>query len=88
MASRCWLCDREIDDPPRIIGRILAGKKRLAHIECLRYLAEVELSLGPVATLGTAGPVTPREGPFAGPGEGPTPPASPNTATDPGGQNP
>jgi len=45
MASRCWLCDRPIDDPPRIVGRILAGKKRLAHIECVRWIGEIELGL-------------------------------------------
>lgn len=45
--STCWLCDRDIDDPPRVIGRILAGETRLAHIECLRFVGEIELGLRP-----------------------------------------
>lgn len=45
MSTHCWLCDRPIDDPPRIIGRILAGTTRVAHLECWQYLGEIDLSL-------------------------------------------
>lgn len=41
----CWLCDRPIDDPPRIIGRILAGQTRVAHRECWQTLGEHDLDL-------------------------------------------
>jgi len=58
--STCWLCDREIDDPPRIIGRVLAGRKRLAHLECLQFVGEVELEL----RAGETGPgLDPRQDP-------------------------
>lgn len=43
--TACWLCDRPIDDPPRVIGSIIAGDVRVAHLECVRYLGEVELQL-------------------------------------------
>jgi hypothetical protein len=41
----CWLCDRLIDDPPRIIGRIIAGQQRVSHLECWQYLGELDLDL-------------------------------------------
>jgi hypothetical protein len=48
----CWLCDRPIEDPPRIIGRILAGETRVSHLECWQTLGELDLDLKP----GGAGP--------------------------------
>lgn len=41
----CWLCDRPIEDPPRIIGRILYGETRVSHLECLQTLGELDLQL-------------------------------------------
>lgn len=41
----CWLCDQQINDPPRIIGRILAGETRVAHLDCWRLLGELDLDL-------------------------------------------
>lgn len=43
--SLCWLCDRPIEDPPRIIGRVLYGETRVAHLECWRTLGEHDLEL-------------------------------------------
>lgn len=51
----CWLCDRPIDDPPRIIGRILAGRSRVAHLECLGWIGDIELKLRGGAGLGLDG---------------------------------
>ena len=60
MSGLCWLCDQPIQDPPEIVGRIIAGQSRVAHIECLRYAGEIELGL----RAGDAGPGPhPREAP-------------------------
>lgn len=41
----CWLCDWPIDDPPRIVGRIIAGETRVSHLECWQTLGEHDLGL-------------------------------------------
>lgn len=38
----CWLCDRPIEDPPRVVGQILVGEVRLAHYECVTFVNSAE----------------------------------------------
>lgn len=60
--SVCWLCDRLIEDPPEIIGQVIAGQSRVAHVECLCFIGEIELGLRvepPAGTDSTIGPGRP-----------------------------